>query len=250
MIHLIRVQFMKQLFIGTSGYNYKEWRGPFYPDIPQKGWLQYYSQNFSTVEIDATFYRSFPRHIFTKWAGLTPDNFIFSIKGSRYITHRSRLDIDKQSINYFFDGTAGLGEKFGPALWQFPPLFKNTEENKRRLEHFLHMLPTGSKNAFEFRDESWFADAIYALLNKYNAAFVINDSSKIPSREIITGDFTYIRFHGPGTLYASEYTEDQLEKWAKKIKIYQKKYDVFAYFNNDVKAYAPKNAETLKLMIQ
>jgi uncharacterized protein YecE (DUF72 family) len=241
---------VKKVYVGTSGYNYKEWRGKFYPeDLPQREWLSFYAQHFSTVEIDATFYRSFPRHIYTKWAGLTTNNFIFSIKGSRYITHRSRLNIDRESVDMFFDSTAGLGDKFGPALWQFPPLFKNTEENKNRLKNFLDMLPNESKNAFEFRDESWFVDEIYELLNAYNAGFVINDSGKIPSREVVTGSFVYIRFHGPGALYASEYSREQLGKWSKKIKKYQKNYDVFAYFNNDVKAYAPKNAQELRELL-
>ena len=246
---MLKFRAMK-VFIGTSGYNYKAWKGPFYPeDIPQKKWMEFYSGQFPTVEIDATFYRSFPRHIYTKWAGLTPDDFVFSIKGSRYITHRSRLNIGKDSIDMFFDAATGLGMKFGPALWQFPPLFKNTKENMSRLKNFFNMLPHESKNAFEFRDESWFVDQTYELLNKYNVGFVINDSGKIPSKEIITGNFVYIRFHGPGARYASEYTTEQLREWAQKIKNYQKKYDVFAYFNNDVKAYAPMNAELLKELL-
>src|SRR5947209_5343517 len=136
MVH--RVFVMKHVFIGTSGYNYKDWKGKFYPStVPQKNWLEYYSKHFSTLEVNAAFYRSFPKITYQKWASQVPKHFQFAIKGSRFITHLKRLSDVESSVQLFFDGVEGLGEKLKVVLWQFPKNFKGDEENVNRFKNFL-----------------------------------------------------------------------------------------------------------------
>lgn len=234
------------LFIGTSGYNYKDWKERFYPtDIPQKKWLSYYAKYFNTVEINATFYRQFPNTVFGKWHDETPANFSFSIKGSRFITHIKRLNDISKPLKIFFDSAFSLKEKLSIVLWQFPASFKNNEENLRRLTKFLSFPPKKIRQTFEFRHNSWFTEKIYNLLNKKNAGFVNNDTNAFPTKKVITGDFVYIRFHGPSYLYSSSYSNSELKDWAKKIKKYSKKYDVYCYFNNDFSTHAIRNAQEL-----
>jgi uncharacterized protein YecE (DUF72 family) len=238
---------MKTVLIGTSGYNYKDWKGIFYPeDIPQKQWLSYFSQQFSTVEINATFYGSFTQKTFKKWAGQVPDDFQFTIKGSRFLTHIKRLKDSKDSLEKFVEASSGLGKKLSCMLWQLPGNFHfKRKETVERLEEFFSFLPVTTRQVFELRHDSWFVEEVYALLRKYNVGFVINDSSRYPWREEMTADFVYIRFHGPRQLYASKYSEEEMENWAEKIKEYRKSYDVYCYFNNDFFGYAIENARQL-----
>jgi len=242
---------VKNLFIGTSGYNYKEWKGIFYPEsLPKTKWLSFYSQNFNSIEINATFYGRFTKKTFEKWKDQTPRDFLFALKGSRYITHVKRIKNHELGIMDFFKNVKGLGEKLGVVLWQFPNNFKLKDENIKRLEAFIESLPVNIRQAFEFRDESWFVDNVFELLNKYNAGIAMNDSSVFPKMEKITGDFCYIRFHGPSNLYSSSYSDEELKIWAEKIKKYSKKYDIYCYFNNDVNGYAIENAKRLKELLK
>lgn len=241
---------MKDLYIGTSGYNYKGWKDLFYKGIPQKRWLEFYSSNFNTVEINSTFYGSIKRKTFENWKNITPADFIFTLKGSRFITHVKRLNNVKDSIGRFFNEAQGLGEKFKVTLWQFPGNFVNKEENFLKLQKFISFLPKNKKQTFEFRHNSWFKQEIFDLLNKEKMGFVINDSPNFPSTEKITGSFAYIRFHGPSSLYSSKYSDSQLNEWSKKIREYLEKYEVYCYFNNDINAYAVQNASKLKLFLQ
>src|SRR5690242_7956292 len=133
---------MGTLFIGTSGFNYRDWKGRFYPEnLPQTKWLEYYSSHYNTVEINATFYGSFSQKTFQKWASQVPDGFCFTIKGSRFITHIKRLKSVEETINRFFDQTEGLASKLSCILWQFPNSFRYGEDESDRLEQFLHLLP-------------------------------------------------------------------------------------------------------------
>lgn len=241
---------MGKLFIGTSGYNYTDWVGVFYPqDLSKKEWLSFYSKHFNTVEINATFYHSFRRQVFENWSRQTPSTFCFSIKGSRFITHIKRINNVKSEIGKFFDSAYGLKEKLAVILWQFPSSFRLTDENKKRLSKFLANLPKNSHNTFEFRHMSWFSDDIYQLLDENKAGFVINETKAFPVAEKITGDFAYIRFHGPQSLYSSSYSDEELKIWAERIRGYLKAYDVYCYFNNDVSGYAIKNAFSLKSLL-
>ncbi len=241
---------MNKLFIGTSGYIYKDWVDKFYPkDLTQKEYLSFYAKYFTTVEINATFYRSFPKTVFEKWQEQTPEDFCFTIKGSRFITHVKRLkDID-DSIVLFFENASGLLHKLGVVLWQFPKSFVYTSETKERFIHFLALLPTSSRQVVELRHVSWFTEEVYGMLSQHNIGFVINDTSAFPAKDVITSDVAYIRFHGPTRLYASSYSREQLNEWASAIKTYLKKYDVYCYFNNDISGYAIENALSLKRLI-
>jgi uncharacterized protein YecE (DUF72 family) len=241
---------MKRVFIGTSGYVYQDWKGIFYPEgLPQKNWLRYYSQHFRTVEINATFYGSFSREIFGKWRGQTGEDFRFTLKGTRYVTHVKRLKDKEASLERFFTTASGLGEKLSCVLWQFPKNFVCKEETMERFTSFLASLPPDIPQTIEFRHASWLVERIVTLLNKYRVGCVINDSPHFPHFEIVTGDFAYIRFHGPGQLYASKYSDDDMKQWAEKIKEYREKYDVYCYFNNDYFGYAIENAEMLATLL-
>ncbi|MBI2012494.1 DUF72 domain-containing protein [Candidatus Curtissbacteria bacterium] len=256
---------MGKVYVGTSGWVYSDWRGNFYPkDLPQRRWLEFYSQHFKTVEVNSTFYHQMKPATFENWAKSVPDGFIFAVKASRFITHIKRLNVPKESIKTFFESISHLGRKLGPILFQCPPRWGADE---KRLEPFLDLSvslarPRLARLAFEFRDSSWFDHSVYEVLKKYNAALVIAESgghptsprelrgARWPSGEVITADFTYIRFHGEGGSYATKYSNGELKIWAGKIKKWQKQgLDVYAYFNNDVAGFAVENARELISMI-
>lgn len=242
---------MHALFIGTSGYNYKHWKGVVYPErLPQEEWLAYYSRHFSTVEVNATFYGRFKKTTFKTWLEQAGDDFRFTLKGSRYITHVKRLNDPEQPIERFFAPAEALGKQFSCALWQFPQNMHRNQETLARLETFLTLLPRDRRQAFEFRHDSWFTEAVFTLLQHHNAGFVINESPHFAAMEKVTADFAYLRFHGPGKLYASSYEKAELEDWAKKIRRWLRDYDVYCYFNNDHAGFAIKNALTLKEMLE
>lgn len=247
---------MKKIYIGTSGYSYPHWRGIFYPqDLSESKWLEYYSKFFSTVELNVTFYRLPQESAFLSWYKRTHEDFLFAVKGSRFITHVKKLKDVKESLKLFFSRAKILKEKLGVVLWQFPESFQYQVSSVKKLEDFLKTLSHVTKSmslrhAFEFRHESWFYEEIYDLLRKYNSALVIADSNRWPQTEEITADFIYIRFHGGKSLYSSEYSKKELESWAKKIKKWVLKRNVFIYFNNDAYGFAVKNAEQLKRILE
>lgn len=252
---------MAKVWIGTSGFSYPHWgRGVFYPhDLPQAKWFEYYCQHFKTVELNVSFYRLPKKETFVNWrkrAGPPASGFVFSVKGSRYITHIKKLKDCQEPIKTFFKNANGVKNKNDVVLWQLPPRFK---VNPERLTEFLKLLPkkrrpsqTGTprsawRHAFEFRNKSWLVGEVYKILKKYNAAIVFQDNPGWPITEEITADFVYLRFHGKTGLYSSCYTENELKDWAKKIKSWQEKgLDCYAYFNNDALGYAVENAQVLK----
>ncbi len=235
---------MGNWYIGTSGYNYKHWRDVFYPKgVAETKWLTYYAQRYNTVEINATFYRYFARTVFERWRDITPNDFRFTLKGPRVITHVKRLHETEEELTRFLDSIQDLRAKLSLLLWQFPPSFKyDTYDYKEKLTEFMARLPQDIKHVFEFRHKSWFNDEFYALLNQHGIGFVINDSSRWAAAEVITGDVVYIRFHGPTRLYASSYDQAALTAWAEKIKQWLTHYDVYIYFNNDIGGYAIENS--------
>jgi uncharacterized protein YecE (DUF72 family) len=252
-----------KIYIGTSGWSYKDWTdGVFYPpDTSSKDWLKYYSGHFNTVEVNASFYRQMSAKTYAKWRGITPKDFKFSVKMSRYLTHIKKLNSPEESWERFIAGAGELRERLGPVLFQLPPIFK---VDVKKLEEVLqvisvispHLPPAPSlarrgnklRIALEFRDESWFCGKVYDILKKYNASLVFSDTAKWPSSEAITADFIYIRMHGPSGLYDSKYTDKQLNAWAEKIKKWSRLggiKEIYVYFNNDYEGYAIDNAETL-----
>jgi len=247
-----------KLFIGTSGWVYSDWDGIFYPDdLPSKGKLKYFSQYFKTAEINYSFYHLPRPSSYQNWYNQTPEDFLFSVKVSRFITHIKRLLGAKEAWKQFLDNALFLKEKLGPILFQFPPSFKTTPKNLKRLEEFLKFIRENSfsnsrkfvRYAFEFRHKSWCDEKIYKLLKKYNTAWVIADSPSYPKVEEVTAGFVYIRMHGSQILFGSKYTDKELKDLAQKIKKWlEEGLDVYCYFNNDFHGYAIENTkELLKL---
>ncbi len=241
---------MPELRIGCSGFNYRHWRGNFYPeDLPQRKWFEYYCTVFNTVELNVTFYRLPLPKTFDKWHNETPDDFVFSLKGSRFITHIKRLVEPKEPLELFFERALRLKEKLKVVLWQFSPGFKIEIE---RLENFLKLhkkYPV--RNTLEFRHESWITDDVIDLCKEDDVSLCMADWPEFVDDLPVTSDFVYIRRHGEGGSYATCYSKAELRRDAKRIKSYLKdKKDIFIYFNNDYHGYAPKNAKELREMVK
>lgn len=238
---------MSKILIGTSGWSYSHWEEVFYPKkLPSGKWLSFYSRHFSTVEINNSFYRLPRKETFENWKMQVPQNFIFAVKASRFITHIKKLNEVEEPFNHLWENSKDLGKKLGPILFQFPP---NWKKNKERLKAFLGMLP-GHYYAFEFRNESWFSAEIFGLLRDKNAALCITSSPSFPSSREITAPYTFIRMHGGKELYGSNYSERELKEWVKFIlALKENKITVYVYFNNDAYGYAVKNALRLKELL-
>lgn len=237
------------IYIGTSGWHYKDWRGPFYPaGMQQRDYLDFYLQFFRTVEINNSFYRLPSPETFTAWNRAVPEDFIFSVKASRFITHMKKLKDPQQSLQRFMQQVVFLKEKLGPILFQLPPLWKL---DLARLKDFLQALPPYYRYTFEFRHPEWYHEKVYELLRDHHAAFCIYELARHTSPMEITADFVYVRLHGPGEKYQGSYPVPVLREWAEKAFEWQEKgKEVFIYFDNDQFAYAALNARTLKGMIE
>lgn len=238
-----------KIFIGTSGWSYKHWKGTFYPEgLPDSQHLDYYLKFFDTVELNNSFYRLPKGETFANWRKAVPPKFIFAVKASRFITHMKKLKEPQESTAEFFKNIKGLKQKAGPVLFQLPPAWKiNTE----RLEAFLVHLPSEYRYTFEFRNHSWYTDEVYALLGKYKCAFCIYELDHHLSPVILTTDFAYIRLHGPEGKYQGSYSNRELKKWAERCIGWSKEgKDVFVYFDNDQLGYAAFNAIGLKEQVQ
>lgn len=241
---------MPEIKIGCSGFNYWHWKGNFYPeDLPQRKWFEYYCKVFNTVELNVTFYRLPLQKIFDKWYKETPPEFVFSLKGSRFITHVKRLIDPEQPLELFFERILRLKEKLKVVLWQFSPGFKI---DIGRLEYFLKLIKKyPAKNTLEFRHKSWITDDVINLCKEHDVSICMADWPEFIDDLPVTTDFVYIRRHGEGGSYATCYSKTELKKDAKRIKNYMKdKKDVFIYFNNDYHGYAPRNARELIKMLK
>jgi uncharacterized protein YecE (DUF72 family) len=240
---------MKGVFVGTSGWIYKGWAGTFYPpDLEKSGELAYYATRFNTVEINATFYRLPFENMVKGWYKRSPDDFIFAVKGNRFITQFKKLKVERADMRDYFARIKLLKEKCGPILWQLPP---NFGFNGERLNAFLKIVPKKYRHAVEFRHPSWYEHAeTFDILRKHNAAHVPVSSLRMPMNLNVTSDFTYIRFHGLEHGAAHDYTRAELEPWAEHCRrCIDNGIDVFAYFNNDLNTRAPGNAEMFREMI-
>jgi len=235
--------------IGTSGWHYKHWAGPFYPsDLRPDAYLGHYARHLATVEINSTFYRLPKAETLAAWRDATPEGFVFACKASRYITHMKKLRDPKESSRRFFAAIETLEEKLGPILFQLPPRWRL---NLDRLSAFLKALPAGPRAAFEFRDESWFEPAVYELLARHKAAFCIYELAGNLSPIEVTADFVYLRLHGPGAAYRGSYDNDTLADWAARLLTWRKAgLDAFVYFDNDEKGHAVRDARRLSTMVE
>jgi uncharacterized protein YecE (DUF72 family) len=229
--------------IGTSGWNYKHWKEIFYPaKVPVSGWLDFYTQHFDTVEVNATFYRLPKPETFDKWYEKTPNGFVWSVKASKYITHTKRLQDCKEPLKRLYESAGRLKDKLGPILLQLPP---NMVFEKEIFSAFCRNLDASFKHSLEIRHQSWIDPCFFKILNEYNIAFCLSDTAgKYPYHEEITSDFIYIRLHGSRKLYESEYSEDELQEWGRKIRDWNTR--AYVYFDNDFKCFAVKNAKRLK----
>jgi len=265
-------------FVGISGYDYKPWRGRFYPEeLPARGWLEYASRHFNSIELNGTFYSLKSPPVFRRWADDVPGRgFVFAIKGGRFITHNLKLRRSETALgNFFGSGVLALGTRTGPFLWQLPATYPFDAE---RLDSFMRQLPRNSRegeavarqhdqrlrrgalteaaanvpyrHAFEVRHQSYFHEEFYSILRAHGCALVIADSAgKFPMACEVTTDFVYVRLHGSEELYVSGYTDSELDEWAARIAMWRSprggSRDVYVYFDNDAKVHAPFDAARL-----
>jgi uncharacterized protein YecE (DUF72 family) len=260
--------------IGISGWRYEPWRGVFYPEgLAQRRELEFCGQHFPTVEINGSFYSLQRPEYYEAWCRETPPDFLFAVKGSRYITHMLRLtNIERPLANFFASGILNLKEKLGPFLWQFPEMFHFKPE---RLDSFFQLLPRTTeealslarrrdsrmigrsrlaidavrplRHAIEVRHPSFMNRDFVALLRKHGIGLVVADTAgKWPKMFDVTADFVYVRLHGDKIIYTSGYTSRALDSWAKRIRAWDRRgADVYVYFDNDVKVRAPYDAQAL-----
>ena len=223
------------LYVGTSGYSYKEWKGSFYPeDMSTDEMLRYYGERFDAVEINNTFFRMPKPEVLESWAAEVPANFKFVLKASRGITHMKRLKNAGDSVAYLLKMIEGMKQRIGALLFQLPP---NMKKDVPRLREFLALLPKDRRAAFEFRHQSWFEDDVFAALREHNAALCIaeaEDDLDIPFTA--TADFGYLRLRMP------DYTDAELKSWIKRARE-QKWTDAFVFFKHEDEAKGPKLAK-------
>jgi uncharacterized protein YecE (DUF72 family) len=280
-----------QVRIGVSGWTYKPWRGVFYPQgLAQKKELTYAASLFDSIEINGTFYSLQRPSSFAAWGEQTPEDFVFAIKGSRFITHMLKLrGVEQALANFFASGLLALGPKLGPILWQFPPNFRFRPD---LLEEFFLLLPRDTtaaatlaekhderlqgraftqggrhrriRHAMEIRHDSFVTPEFIRLLRRYNVALVCADTVEWPLLMDVTTDFVYCRLHGSEVLYTSGYSDEALDRWAARVAAWasgeevwdgdhacpkparrRTARDVYVYFDNDAKVFAPKDAQSL-----
>jgi uncharacterized protein YecE (DUF72 family) len=240
---------MQQHFhIGTSGWHYKHWRGPFYPPgLPTRAWLGFYAERLPCVEINNSFYRLPVPATLAGWDQQTPAGFLFAVKAWRQITHRKRLLDCADAVQTFLSHIQILGEKLGPVLFQLPPRFRC---NPQRLADFLRLLPRNRRFTFEFRDPSWHNQAVYDLLSAHNAAWCIFELAGFLSPLTCTADFVYIRLHGPDGPYCGNYDAQTLHGWAERLRRwYDQGKESYLFFDNDEAGFAVHNALDLQQLI-
>jgi len=229
--------------IGTSGWTYPHWAGVFYDESkPKSRWLEQYAGHFDTVEANSTFYRLPGTTTVDRWAERTPEGFLWAVKASRYITHMKKLRDASEPLARFFDIVSHFRKKLGPILFMIPPVLRYREDI---FVDFLKKLPPGHRYAIEPRNASWVEKDPLERMKDFGIAFCISDTAgRFPYVEEVTADFVYVRLHGSRALYASEYTEKELQEWARKIRRWRR--DAYVYFDNDAQGFAPKNALRLK----
>ena len=234
-----------RLRVGCSGWNYKTWKGPFYPSgLTASQWLSYYANRFDTVEINNTFYRLPEAATFSAWRAQVPTGFLFAVKASRFLTHMKRLREPHEPIERLFSRVQALGPCLGPVLYQLPG---NFHIDLPLLEAFLRVLPQRIQHVFEFRHRSWYVDATFECLERHGMALCLHDKEGSEIREPFIGRFVYVRFHGTSGRYHGSYNNRTLADWATRLVArWRDGFDVYAYFNNDPNADAVANAETLK----
>ncbi len=229
------------VLIGTSGWQYRDWKGLFYPrSLPQNGWLGHYAERFVTVELNNSFYRLPPAETFAHWRQATPDGFVLAVKASRYLTHVKRLKDPEEPVERLMSRASELGDRLGPVLLQLPP---NLPADAGALDRTLRCFPPGVRVAVEVRHDSWCRDEVRAVLERRGAAWCMADGGPVRLPRWRTTDWSYVRFHRGGGDPPSCYTRSPLETWARHLSgIYDSSCDIYCYFNNDANGCAVRDA--------
>jgi uncharacterized protein YecE (DUF72 family) len=234
------------VLVGTSGWQYDDWRGRFYPkDLPKSDWLRYFSEAFPTVEVNNTFYQLPKEETFVAWREASADGFLVTVKASRYITHLRRLRDCRDPVRLLWSRCRRLGRKLGPVLFQLPPNFKADVD---LLRAFLRLLPKSMRPAFEFRHPSWENEETHRALDEAGCALVLADRPRARLPNVVTGGWSYIRFH-QGSLVGPGYSRAKLRRWADRIADMPSQ-DTFVYFNNDTGGAAVRDAMTLRELLR
>ena len=230
--------------IGCSGWQYRHWRGTFYPPgLASNRWLEYYASRFDSVEINNTFYRLPEAAAFATWKARVPDGFRYAVKASRFLTHMKKLKDPKPPLTRLFSRARLLGRTLGPILYQLPPRWAVDVE---RLAIFLRNLPPQRCHAIEFRDPSWYTNEVFDLLARHHVACCVHDMAGSATGRHAVGPFVYARFHGPQR-YSGRYDDRTLDEWAAWFAApRQEGLSVYAYFNNDAGGHAPQDAVRLR----
>jgi uncharacterized protein YecE (DUF72 family) len=237
------------VYIGTSGWDYPEWRSLFYPDdLPRENWLTYYTNQFPSLEINHSFYQLPEPETLKQWRSQVPKEFRFAVKASRYITHNKKLKDPQEPVKNFMARVTVLEDNLGPILFQLPP---HWHCNQERLEQFLQVLPTEFEYSFEFRDRTWHCPEIYDTLARYGAAFCIFDLQQDTTEKIVTAGHIYVRLHGTShEPYRGHYSQQDLAGWAGAFASWTKQgKTIYCYFNNDKDGCAPHDARSLQQMV-
>ncbi len=238
-----------ELFVGTSGWSYKHWRGRFYPaNAPSRQWFAYYARHFSSVEINYTFYRLPMEKTFVRWREQEPQQFVYALKAPSTITHFRKLRQPKAALDRFLERARLLGDKLGPILYQLPP---NWHCNVERLAEFLELLPDDLHHVIEFRDESWHSEEVFEVLSDKGVSLCIVSMPGFDCPEVLTGPIAYVRMHGVEVKYGDSYEDEQLQEWAKRVVGFlDGGRDTYVYFNNDAYAFAVENAWELRQLVE
>ena len=235
--------------VGCSGWQYKHWRGDFYPaDLPQSKWFEHYAARFDTVEINNSFYRLPERATFASWARRAPMGFEFAVKASRFLTHMKKLKDPDEPIDRLFSRMRALGPHLGPVLYQLPPGWRVDVE---RFSAFLAALPRDTRHVVEFREPSWYSPEILRLMERRGVALCLHDMQGSATERARVGPFVYVRFHGATGRYGGGYGDERLRGWADWLQGQRHGgCDVYAYFNNDMGGHAPRDAVTLRRLLE
>jgi uncharacterized protein YecE (DUF72 family) len=238
-----------EIEFAVRSFHYKHWRSPFYPTkISPNQMLEFYSQHFDTIELNNSFYRLPKEAAFDNWRQLTPADFVFTVKVSRFLTHQKKLKDPESALQNLLPRASRLSTKLGPLLFQLPPRW---QVNPGRLEGLLESLPRDLRCTFEFRDLSWIQPDINRLLARFGAAFCIYELAGYHSPLTVTAEFAYVRLHGPGFgKYQESYSTGRLRRWSKQVEDWAKDLaSIYIYFDNDQAGYAARNALELKQLV-
>lgn len=249
LIHIIIMKNSTLIHIGTSGWHYPHWCGSFYPDeLGKKDWLHYYAEQFHTVEVNNSFYQLPSPETLKQWQDTVPNDFVFTLKASQYITHKKKLKEAQATVSNLLERVNVLGEQLDVILFQLPPRWHC---NSKRLRECLAALNTEYRYAFEFRDRSWHNSEVYEILAQYGVAFCIYDLGGHLSPKEVTADFVYLRLHGPQGYYQGQYDSQTLAGWAGEFSTWTKQgRDIYCYFDNDESGYAAQDALRLQDMVK